>query len=222
MIDQLIIGEKASFDDFEASVNQRKISKPKKKSIRETVPFSNIVYDFTAINGEIYWEERDLEYILEIIADTPKELEEKKRKLASWLMNITDEVLKDPFIPDYHFRATFDDMEEEDEESIEKTTITVNFKAYPYMIANTAKVFNYNLVAGVDKEVTIVNESSHRITPSIDASIALSVTLDDITYNVPAGIVKDDSFKFKVGSNQILLKSQQDGVVTFTVVEEVF
>lgn len=40
MIDQLIIGDKASFDDFGASVATRKIKMPKKKSIKETVPLT--------------------------------------------------------------------------------------------------------------------------------------------------------------------------------------
>ena len=42
MIDQLIIGGLA----------KSKKKPPKKKSIKETVPFSNVTYDFTAINGE--------------------------------------------------------------------------------------------------------------------------------------------------------------------------
>ena len=74
MIDQLIIGDKASCDDYGASVASRKIVPPKKKEIKETVPFSNVTYDFSAINGEQYWEERELEYTLEIIAPTPEEL----------------------------------------------------------------------------------------------------------------------------------------------------
>ena len=63
MIDQLIIGKIASYDDFGASVAERKIIKPKKKSIKETVPFSNVTHDFSAIDGELYWEEASLEYI---------------------------------------------------------------------------------------------------------------------------------------------------------------
>lgn len=56
MLDQLIIGDKSSFDDFDASVSERNISPPKKKEIKETVPFSNVTYDFSKINGELFWE----------------------------------------------------------------------------------------------------------------------------------------------------------------------
>ena len=52
MIDQLIIGDKLSHDDFSDSIALRKINLPKKKSIKESPPFSNITYDFSAINGD--------------------------------------------------------------------------------------------------------------------------------------------------------------------------
>ena len=222
MIDQLIIGDKKSFDDFDASIKTRTISKPKKKSIRETVPFSNAVYDFSAINGEIYWEDRDLEYVLEIMADSPEQLEEKKATLDSWLMNITEEVLKDPHIKDYHFIATFDDIDEDDEDDVEKTTVTVKFKSYPYMIANDEKVFGYALAADREVSVLIDNESSHRITPTIQTDTALTVVLNDMTYSIPSGTITDDSFKFAPGVNTLKIKSAENGNVTFSFFEEVF
>lgn len=222
MIDQLIIGNKKSFDDFEANVKERTISKPKKKSIRETVPFSNVVYDFSAINGEIYWEERDLEYVLEIMADTPEQLEQKKSALATWLMNVAEEVLEDPFIKDYHFISTFSDISEDDEDNVEKTTVTVKFKAYPYMIANNAKIFSVSLVANTEKEMVITNESSHRITPSIEADMKVTLKKNDVNYGIPAGVTTDDSFKLESGVNVLTLLASEAGNVTFTFFEEVF
>ena len=111
MIDQLIIGGKASFDDFGASVSERKISYPKKKSIKKTVPFANVTYDFSKINGELYWEERTLEYIFEIMADTPEMLEQKKQAFSNWVMNVMNEKIYDPFIPDYHYLGTYEDQQ---------------------------------------------------------------------------------------------------------------
>lgn len=107
MLDQLIIGTKASQDDFDASLRKRYIGKPKKKSIKETVPFSNLTYDFSAINGEVYWEEAELEYTFEILASTPEELESKKREFSNWVMNVTNEPIYDPYEPDWHYNGTF-------------------------------------------------------------------------------------------------------------------
>lgn len=166
-MDQLIIGEKASFDDFGASVASRKIKMPKKKVIKETVPFSNITYDFSAINGEIYWEERELEYVFEITAETPERLEELKTAFASWVASAQEAELHDPFIPDYHFRATYEDMTPEDDEGMDKTTLTVKFTAYPYMIANVAKpIADVVYKPGGLNTTTITNPYGREIIPT--------------------------------------------------------
>lgn len=171
MNDQLIIGEKASFDDYEASLAKRNIGMPTKKTIKETVPFSNVTYDFSKINGELYWEERELEYVFEIIASTPEKLEELKTAFASWVMNVFEEEIHDPFIPDYHFIGTFDDIDFEDEETLDKSTVTVTFTAYPYKVANLPTVFEFEVEVGMyDPKIisTFVNDSAHRVTAKLE------------------------------------------------------
>ena len=176
MIDQLIIGNTKSYDTFGASVKERKIHAPKKKTIKETVPFSNKTHDFSAIDGEVYWEERQLDYIFEILADSPEELEEKKTAFFSWIMNVREEKLYDPFTEGYHYLATFEDIDPDDSE-IEKSTITVTFTAYPYKIANEATVTTQTITTS-EKTITINNKSSHRIIPTFNSSTALTVTVN--------------------------------------------
>lgn len=221
MIDQLIIGDKASYDDFEASVKERTITDGKKKEIKDSVPFSNVTYDFSAINGEIYWEEKELEYVFEITADTPEELEEKKMAFKSWVMNVMGAKLFDPFIRDYHFNATYSDIDVDDSE-VEKATITVTFTAYPYMIANKAKVYTIALEASEEVTVTVMNDSSHRITPTFNADVAFTVAMDGSSYAVPTGETTDDSFKIAVGANTLTLKATESGTVNISFCEEVF
>ena len=163
MNDQLIIGDKASFDDYMASLARRFIGLPAKKTIKETIPFSNITYDFSKIDGELYWEERELEYVFEMLAQTPEELEELKAAFASWVMNVFEEEIHDPFIPDYHFVGTFDDIDFEDEETLDKTTATVKLKAYPFKVANIPTVFNLKSDGVGSKEWYIENNSSHAV-----------------------------------------------------------
>lgn len=176
MTDQLIIGDRASFDDYEASLARRNIGMPTKKSIKETVPFSNVTYDFSKIDGELYWEERELEYTFEIIASTPERLEELKAAFASWVMNVHEEEIRDPFIPDYHFVGTFDDIDFEDEESLDKTTVTVKFMAYPYKIANLPTVVE-GYTDAQDAYFSVVNNSSHRVVAVLKTDRTMSVTL---------------------------------------------
>ena len=136
MLDQIIIDGIGSYADFEASVASRDIGEPKKKVIRQTIPFSNVTYDFSKIDGELYWEDRELKYVLEITADTPEDLERKKTAFKSWIMNVMNRELHDPFITDYHFLATFGSIDFDDSE-VEKTTanVTDGVLISPYMPA---------------------------------------------------------------------------------------
>ena len=207
MFDQLIIGNKASYDDFGASVASRSIKPPKKKSIRETVPFSNKTYDFSAINGELYWNEQELEYVCEITADSPEALEEKKSAFAGWVMNVVEAEIIDPYISGYHFVGTYDGLEFEDEEHLQKTTATLVFVAYPYKIADTATLYEYTLAAGESKLVNVVNTSSHRITPTLTTDAAIEITIGNATYKATAGTFNDERFKLAAGANALTIKN---------------
>lgn len=222
MIDQLIIGNKASYDDFEASVRERHISDPKKKSIKDTVPFSNKTYDFSAINGELYWEERELEYVFEISALTPEELENKKIVFKSWIMNVMNECIYDPFITDYHFIGTYEDSEPDDSE-IEKSTITVIFKAYPYMVSNRIKQYSYDVVKDESRIVTIFNNSSHRITPTFISDVPITLIKDNVSFSIPAGETTSDKVMFSIGANTLSFETTgESGTFTIEFYEEVF
>ena len=223
MLDQLRIGDRYSYDDFLASVAERKIGKPKKKVIKETVPHSNKTYDFSKINGEIYWEERELEYILEIDADTPEELEELKIALSTWLMNIQEEDLFDPFIEDYHFKATYKDSDDDDTE-IEKTTMTVIFTAYPYKLSNEEKVFSADIPTDTTLTLAVKNNSSHRITPTLVCKTESVVfELNGSSYSIGEGETTDSSLMLPVGESVITIQpNATGGKFTVKFREEVF
>lgn len=217
MLDRLRIGDKDSLEDFDASLKERAISAPVKKSIKETVPFSNVTYDFSAINGEIYWEERTLEYVFEIIADTPEALEEKKARFCNWVMNVMDENIYDPYEPDWHYHGTFDDIDPNDDESVEKTTITVTFAVYPYKIANVPSVYGFVIPANAETVAAIINESSHRLTPTLTLDVGLTVKTDKKSYSVPPGEVTDDSFKLNAGATFLTLANPNDTPCTLSI-----
>ena len=222
IIDQLIIGNKSSYDDFEANIKERHIGSPKKKIIKDTVPYSNVTHDFSKIDGELYWEERKLEYIFEIDADTPEELEEKKIDFKTWVMNVFEDELHDPFIEDFHFIATFEDIDFDDSE-IEKTTITVIFSAYPFMLSNMKIAYEFAVSSTSEKVVAVVNNSSHKITPTLIASVPVSFFIGNTTYSINEGETKIDSLKFEIGTNEITINhASVSGTLRFEFFKEVF
>lgn len=221
MIDQLTIGSTSSYDDFEASVKERTIGAPKKKIIKETVPFSNETHDFSAINGEIYWEERPLKYVFEIMANTPEQLEEKKQPFLAWVMNVINEEIHDPFISDYHFMGTFDDIDINDSE-IEKSTITVTFTAYPYMISNAKRMGIFKLT-DTETVINITNNSCHRITPTFTSDVEYIVMKGNSSYAIPAGELTSAVFMFAPGMNTLKILSRgESGTLKIEFYEEVF
>ena len=224
IFDQLIIGKIASHDDFGASVKERETPPPKKKTIKETLPFSNATYDFSSINGETYWEERELSYVFEIIATTPEELEEKKTAFANWVMNVANEEIHDPYIDGYHFLGTFDSMDYDDEESADKSTITVNFTAYPYKIANDEKNCVVAVSSGSTVTLSLVNNSGHRVQLAVTTDTPIKFMLGDTAYSVPVGTVADSSLMLPVGSNSVIVQNEsaRAATVSFAFREEVF
>lgn len=223
MIDQLVIGSVASYDDFDASVKERKIKAPKKKSIKATVPFSNVTHDFSKINGELYWEERPLEYVFEITADNPEELEEKKQAFCGWIMNVMEEELHDPFIRDYHFIATFADIDPDDSE-IEKSTITVSFTAYPYMIADRAKVYENAIDVGSNLTFSVVNDSCHRLIPTVTLNGSGRIVYGNLSIAMGEGSVESEAFMLSVGRNTFYVENLGEAELTVKISfhEEVF
>lgn len=224
MFDQLIISGKGSNDYFEASVKERKIIDGKKKEIKDTVPFSNVTYDFSAINGEVYWNEKTLEYIFEIIGDSAEDLEEKKIRFKSWIMNVMEEEIQDPFINNFHFIGSYKDIDFDDSE-VEKTTASVQFSAYPYMIANEKK--SYSLPLSLVEAVSIIidNNSSHRITPTFvaDVPVTFSVNGSENSYSMGATTEIFEKIKLEMGTNVITAEAcSEEGTLKIEFVEEVF
>ena len=222
MLDQLIIGDKNSYDDFGASLASRKIGTPAKKKIRETIPFSNITYDFSKINGEIYWEDRELEYVFEMTAETPEKLEDTKAAFSDWVMNVFQEKLHDPFIPDFHFIATYESMSYDDEKGLDKTTATVKFTAYPYKIANIPCSYLLHIPSDSIVNVSVVNNSSHPITVTFKATSMFSsyTTVCDGETEI-AYFRGEDVGKLQCGLRHLSISSQLETDIEITYVEEV-
>lgn len=217
MIEQLMINGKKSFDDFGLLIGERKISNPKKKSIKESVPFSNITYDFSKINGELYWEERTLEYSFDIAEFTTKEMEIIKSKALTWLLNVHDTDIYDPYIGDYHYHGSYDS--DSWVEDFGAGTLTITFSVYPYKISNEEVKNTIENING-EQIITIFSDSSHRIIPTIISEGNFTIELNEISYSVGEGIYKNENFYFESGENN--LKINGSGNIKFSYIEEMF
>ena len=224
---------KHSFNDLGLTVlNTRVIETPSKIKITETIPFSNITYDFSNLYGGNCYTERQLEYEFLIKAHNSTELEFKRMEVDQWLLSSNS---KTPLIDDnmlgYYYKAECISTDFEDMNNIGK--LKAIFTAYPFKISseyegnNLWDSFNFELDVLQDTKftvngtssVSIYNSSVIDIEPEIIAPSGFEMTLDNKKYTVEAGASKDYRFKLKKGANNLTLKG--NGTIEFKFRKEV-
>ena len=224
---------KHSFNDLGLTVlNTRVIETPSKIKITETIPFSNITYDFSNLYGGNCYTERQLEYEFLIKARNSTELEFKRMEVDQWLLSSNSKTpLIDDNLPGYYYNAECISTEFEDINNIGK--LKAVFTAYPFKISseyegnNLWDSFNFELDVLQDTKftvngtssVSIYNSSVIDIEPEIIASNGFEITLDNKKYTVEAGVSKDYRFKLKSGINNLTLKG--NGIIEFRFRKEV-
>lgn len=216
MIKQLIIDGKKSYDDFGVYIASRNISSPKKKSVKETVPFSNVTYDFSKIDGEIYWEERPLQYSFDIAEISTEKMEEVKSQLQNWLLNVHDADIFDPYIGDFHFHGSYES--DSWSEDFGAGTITVSFNVYPYKISND-NIETTISAENNEKEIVINNDSAHRIKPILTSTGSVIIKFGNKNYTISDGTYVS-AFYLEPGKNEITVTG--NGNLTFSSKIEVF
>lgn len=196
---ELIINGKGLTTDFDSYIAERTLSNPKKKSIKQTVPFSNEAYDFSAIDGEVYYEERDLQYTIDIAEVSTTAMEQKRSDLLEWLYSVQNVDIFDPYLTGYHLKGSFESSQWS--EDFNYSRLVISFKVYPYKIANQSATNQFNI--GGNTNISVNNTSSHPIVPALTATASMSVTIGNRTYNIPSGTSKIPTFKLGKGANSI-------------------
>lgn len=219
MIKELRIGDKGSFSDFGQCISKRSIGIPAKKIIKETVPFKNGDYDFSALNGEPAYEDREISYTFDVIGTNMLEVEKQKKKLLDWLMNVQNENIYDPYIENFHFYGSYNGPNWS--ENWEQSELTVTFKVYPYLISNSPFIKKFKLKAGSNK-VQLHNNGSHQIIPKITTNNPIDILVDNTKYSLNVGLSEDDNFLLKKGINEMIINTTSDTEVEFQYTIEVF
>lgn len=114
----------------------RRDAPPEKKSARETVPYMNGFYDFSALGGEVCWGERRVEYDFDIIGDSPQQVEYMRAAVEGWLCNVHDAEILDDTMPEYHYVGSCDGVTVDDDETGLKVTLKASFVCQPFRVAN--------------------------------------------------------------------------------------
>ena len=225
-----------TFDDFGITVSSKNVGYPDKKKIKVAIPFSNVEYDFSELYGDQTYTERPITFVLNVIdkhvLNDTQRVNTLETSLVNWLMNSNGKQrLYDDATPGYYYLAEVEGGLNFDE-LWNYGTLTVEFTAYPFMIAELEEgndiwdTFNFELdVAQVTEfnvngtlDVILYNVGTPTLNPKIEASTAMEIIKDNITYNLPSGTSQSDDFKLSSGENKLTIKG--NGTIKFTFFKE--
>lgn len=211
--DGIRINGKHSYGDFGLYLKSRNIGLPEQKSIRETVPFMNGYYDFSALNGAPAWNERVIEYAFDVVYDTPADLDFFVSYVLGWLGLVHDADIFDDTVYGYHWHGSYKEAKVAWDESGLHAEIAVSFVVHPFKIANEAKA--HSLTAGTH---TIIN-SGMAVSPYAQSDADAAIQIGNYVSSIPANEEIQLEIDLERGENTVLITGE--GTVTLSYFEEV-
>lgn len=221
---------KHTFNEFGLTVLERDIGAPNKKKIKQSIPFSNVEYDFSEIYGIQTYEPRILRYVLNVVGD---HIDSKVRinlirtRIENWLLTSNQQSpLYDDSYPNYYFMAEIENGPVFNEQDL-IGLIEVEFKAYPFKIDSLPEGhdiwddFNFDLdvaqftdfeVRG-SENVLLINNGISDVTPKIITNAPFTILHDGKEFKVNAGTSQDHDFVLNPGENRMIL--QGNGHIEF-------
>lgn len=209
---------KHSFKDLDLKVIDRDISESSKTKVTETIPFSNIVYDFSNLYGSQVFKPKKMVYTFQINEIYKHKLEFKRMEIENWLLyNNSKTKLEDDVVKGYYFLAECTETDFEDLKTYGK--IKATFEAYPFRISTLQdghdiwNEFNFELDMAQDtkfsingtKTIKLYNNGSIEINPTITCSSEMKIIKGNTTYNLLPGTSKSFSFKLDKGLNDLTI-----------------
>ena len=213
--------------EFGIAMESASIGFPAKKKIKETVPFMNGYYDFSTIgsNGEIMYEEREVDITFGIPAQSKEELQYMYSKILEWRVDISNSQIIFDSMPDYYFEG-----EVTDSSTIEETMaygkLQLKFicepfkKSVSYIGDCLWDTFNFEEDYLEDSSFFIsgtgtvgIHNPGRSVRPIINCSSPATMTHNGKTYNLGIGDNEVYGFYFTNGFNQMTITTT--GTVSF-------
>lgn len=169
-------------EDFGLCIADRSLAVPAQKRATVSIPFSHGEIDFSAINGEVYYESRELAYSIDLIADDPAELEAQVSEVAQWLAPVCNDDIAEDSMPGYHWRASAASVGVSRDDSGTAATVEAKFSAYPFALAD--EECEARIAVGTNP---VVNRGSMRARISIvpEGTVTLTVGTLRQTFSGP-------------------------------------
>ena len=229
---QIKKGDKASYDTFGLRIMSRELNPPSKKKIKKEVPFMHGSYDFSLLNGDQPYTERELTYTFEMKYQDKTEYFDKKIKIIEWLEGSPYERIEDNQIRGYHFLGECDNSIEFVED-FNNDEVTVTFTAYPFKIRDYAEgkipwddfcfltdcLQQTKFTVDGRLNIQMYNHGSAGMYPTIICDSDFRIVKKNMAYNLKAGTIKSYDFRIDKGTNDMTLIG--NGTIEFIWYKEV-
>lgn len=138
---------------------------PQENEIVDSVPYMQGVYDFSMLDGERYFKNRELTYKFILVKDDYRDRVGLESHIKRLLMPQGIGELHDSHDPAYYWQAKCKSVEVEDDSKYGTLTVTIVFDAYPFAKLNHDEGTDYwddvdfNAHVWQDVEFTLSNQT---------------------------------------------------------------
>lgn len=218
--------------EYRMKLKERLAPTPEENTITEEVPFMQGSYDFSMILGERIYKNRTLSYRFEVEERNYQHRKVDEIVLKNWLMKRGWGKLYDDHDDGYYYWAKCTSVTVEDDHVYGRLLISISFEAYPFMRARLEEghdiwdEFNFELDYSQPNDfsingsstVNLMNVGSAGVVPTIKASSEMTIIKNGVTYTVPAGESKSESFRLEIGENTMTINGT--GTIKFIFYKE--
>lgn len=121
----ITIDSKHSYTDYGLIVKSTEYGSIKKKLVRATVPYSDVVYDFSELNNTENYEEQELKYTFEFTEFDLETMENNTQAVIAWLLGANNGTLIYDDISDgFHYVGKCIEVSQARENYITRITAT--------------------------------------------------------------------------------------------------
>ncbi|TFI60684.1 hypothetical protein CKN86_09620 [Carnobacterium divergens] len=222
--------------EFGLDVLTKQITFPEKIKTLQSIPHSNVVYDFSLVYGTQNYQERTFTIEFNIVDRnlwTREAMYIQWTKVLAWLMEPSQKIpLYDDIMKEYYYLGEVQ-KKPDFEELRFRGKLTVEFQCYPFRIHELQEgndiwdTFNFELdIAQIvkhdikgSKQITLYNIGMSNLAPVVVATSEMEVQFKGKNYKVLAGENKVTGFYLLPGINEF--KVIGNGTIEFKFHKEV-
>lgn len=202
-------GDVHSYYDLNLILSASEIAPAKPKTIYVEIPGADGSIDLTEANGEVRFEDRDIEFVFTLLPDVSQTYEEKRTEVINLLNGRVFKITLDRD-DEYYYEGRCVVTDYEIDKSLHQ--ITVEVKAKPYKFKQNVTVRTVNL-SGTSTSLKLYNGRKSVVPKITCTNDETEVKFNGGVYRLSAGTHKILDITFVYGNNDLTISGS--GTITF-------